>query len=157
MDFLSALARLQPVLNDLALLLARLVFGGFMLVGHGWSKAQLIGTDKAANFPDPLGIGNQASLLGAVAGEVLCCVLICLGLLTRFACLGLVFTMAVAAFVIHAADPLFMGGGASKEPALLYLTAGLILLLTGPGRISIDQLIKATLLRSEPSAPPTGR
>jgi uncharacterized membrane protein YphA (DoxX/SURF4 family) len=36
-----------------------------------------------------------------------------------------------------------MGEGGSKEPALLYLIPFLALIFTGPGRISIDELIFA--------------
>ena len=79
-------------------------------------------------------------MAGAVFCEVVCAVLLIVGLLTRPASLGLVFTMAVAGFVVHGADPLFMGGGPSKEPALLYLAAYLLLLFTGPGRYSLDHV-----------------
>lgn len=157
MDTLSGLVRLQPALNDLALLLARVVFGGFMLVGHGWGKLQLVGTDAGSKFPDPLGIGATASLVGALAGEVLCAALIVVGLFTRIGALGMAFTMGVAALVVHAGDPLFMGAGASKEPALLYMAGAVVIALAGPGRLSIDQLIKRRVLRHEPAPPPTAR
>lgn len=49
--------------------------------------------------------------------------------------------MAVAAFVVHWGDPLFMGQGAAKEPALLYLTGTAVLLAAGPGRYSLDAVI----------------
>ena len=42
-------------------------------------------------------------------------------------------TMAVAAFMIHAADPF-----AKQEKALVFLIAFVALLLTGPGRYSLD-------------------
>ena len=50
-------------------------------------------------------------------------------------------TMGVAAFLIHANDPWTMGGGASKEPALLYLIGFLPLFFTGAGRFSVDNMI----------------
>ena len=55
------------------------------------------------------------------------------GLLTRLALIPLVIGFAVAFFVHHAADPF-----AGKELAYLYLSAFGFLLLTGPGRYSID-------------------
>ena len=131
-----------PVKNfipSLGLLLFRIVFGGFMLIGHGWGKLMSYG-EMSANFPDPLGIGNALSLGAAVFAEVVCSALVVLGLATRVAVLPLVFTMAIAAFVVHGGDPLFMGGGAAKEPALIYLCAFALLYFTGPGRFSIDKL-----------------
>lgn len=135
-------------LPSVGLLLHRIIFGGFMLVGHGWGKLMSF-NDKAAGFPDPLGIGSTASMAGAVFCEIVCAALVMAGLLTRPAALGLVFTMAVAGFIVHGDDPLFMGGGPSKEPALIYLAAYLLLLFTGPGRYSLDQIISRVNVRSD--------
>ena len=126
---------------SVGLLLFRVVFGGFMLLGHGWGKLMSFG-EAAAKFPDPLHIGNEASMICAILGEVGCAALVMLGLATRLAVLPLVFTMAVAALLIHGSDPLFMGGGASQEPALIYLTAFGLLFFTGAGCFSLDALIK---------------
>ena len=42
----------------------------------------------------------------------------------------------VAAFVVHGGDPF-----ATKEPALVYLSAFALLYFTGPGSLSIDALL----------------
>lgn len=128
------------ILPSIGLLLNRLVFGGFMLYGHGWSKLMSF-SEQASNFPDPLGIGNTASMAAAIFGEVVCSALVVLGVATRVSALPLVLTMGVAAFVVHADAALFMGDGAAKEPALLYLAAGALLFFTGAGRFSIDGII----------------
>lgn len=130
----------SALIPSVGLLLLRLVFGGFMLIGHGWGKLMSFG-ETAAKFPDPLGIGNELSMGSAVFAEVVCAALVMLGLATRVAVLPLVFTMVVAAFVVHGGDPLFMGDGAAKEPALIYLTAFALLFFTGPGCFSIDTLL----------------
>ena len=122
---------------SIGLLLFRIVFGGFMLVGHGWSKLMSFG-DAAEKFPDPLGIGSQLSMGSAIFCEVVCAALVVLGLATRVAVIPLVFTMAVAALMVHGGDPLFMGDGAAKEPALIYLTAFGLLYFTGAGSFSLD-------------------
>lgn len=127
-------------LPSVGLLWFRLVFGGFMLVGHGWGKLVQFG-DLSSTFPDPLGIGSPASWAGAVTSEVLMAALVVIGLGTRLAALPLMFTMAVAGFVIHAGGPFFLPGAGAKEPALLYLAAYAVLLFTGPGRYSVDYLI----------------
>lgn len=125
---------------SIGLLIYRVVFGGFMLFGHGWGKLMSF-SEKAATFPDPLGIGNELSMASAVFCEVICSALVVLGLATRVAVLPLVFTMVIAAFVVHGGDPFFMAGGASKEPALIYLFAFALLFFTGPGCFSADTLI----------------
>lgn len=119
-------------LLDLGLLLLRLALAAGMIGLHGWPKLEGF-DEKAAGFPDPLGIGSRFSLGLAVAAEVGAALLVGFGLLTRVAAVPLAFTMAVAAFVVHGADPL-----ARKELALAYLAVSLFLVLSGPGRFSLD-------------------
>jgi putative oxidoreductase len=122
------------VTRDIGLLVFRVVFGGLMLIQHGYSK--LTGfSEKAAAFPDPIGVGSEVSLAMAVSAEFFCAALVVVGLATRIAAIPLIITMAVAAFYIHGADPL-----ADKELALLYGTAFLTLFLSGPGRLSLDRV-----------------
>ncbi|HET6572215.1 MAG TPA: DoxX family protein, partial [Fimbriiglobus sp.] len=83
------------------------------------------------------------SLVGVTVAEFGCALLVVLGLATRLAAAVVVFSMAVAAFVVHANDPWTMGAGASKEPALLYLVPFLALVFTGAGRLSLDGLIRS--------------
>lgn len=125
---------------SVGLLIQRLIFGGFMLVGHGWGK--MVGfSERMDNFPDPLGVGSPVSLALVVFAEVFCAALVTLGLLTRTALIPLIVTMAVAAFVIHGGDPWF-GRGPSKEMAVLFLAAYTTLFVAGPGKYSFDQLIR---------------
>ncbi len=130
---------MRLILNALGLLLLRVSIGVMMFVGHGLPKIQDFSKEKEGFF-DPFGMGNQMSLIGAIAGEVVCAALIVIGLGTRFAAIGLGFTMVVAAFMYHADDP-FFAKGASKEMALLYLVAAATLLFTGPGKVSLDHLL----------------
>lgn len=139
---LSRLAASSAKSTDLALLLLRVFAGGMMAVGHGWGKLMEYGS-KASTFPDPLGIGGTASFGGAVMGELVCCVLIAIGLFTRLACIPAIFTMGVAALVVHGKDPLFMAGGAAKEPALIYLAMFVAIFIAGPGKWSLDRKIFA--------------
>jgi putative oxidoreductase len=125
---------------SLGLLLLRVTFGLAMLLGHGWGKL-ISFSDKAGGFADPLGIGSRPSLILVVFAEVFCAALVTVGLLTRAALIPLIVTMAVAAFVIHGSHPWF-GASPSKEMALLFLTAYAALLAAGPGKYSIDHLIK---------------
>ena len=126
---------------SLSTLVLRLVFGLFMLAGHGWRK--LIGfSDIAEGFMDFMGLGSTVSLGLAVFAEVVCAALVALGLFTRAALIPLIITMGVAAFIRHGPDPLFMGSGPSKEPALLFMGAFLAIFLAGPGKFSLDAMIR---------------
>ena len=138
---------LRSGLADLGLLVLRVGFGGMLLRGHGWDKLQSY-ADLKTTFPDPIGIGSHMSLLGAIFAEVVCAALIIIGLATRLAGLVLAFTFAVAAFIVHQNDPLFSQTPPSKEPALMYMCAGLALALLGAGRISFDHLIAGRPLRA---------
>ncbi len=122
--------------NDIGLLVLRLGVGAFMLVAHGWGKLAGFG-DLAGRFPDPIGLGSTFSLALAIFAEVLCALLVILGLGTRFAAVPLLATMLVAAFVVHADDP-----WSKKEFALLYAIPFLTLIFTGGGRFALDSLIR---------------
>jgi putative oxidoreductase len=102
---------------------------------------------------DPIGIGNVASVVLVTMAEFLCASLVILGLWTRLAAIPVVISMSVAAFVVHAKDPLssetaamaFFAGTSktwfSKEPALLFLFCFLALVFTGAGRLSVDEIL----------------
>lgn len=124
---------------SLGLLILRLT-GALMLIGHGWGKLQKM-SENVDKWADPLGIGSQWSLYGTIGAEVGCAALIVLGLFTRLSAVGLAFTMGVAAFMVHQADPLFAKAPPSKEMALLYLIPALTLLFTGAGKFSLDGVI----------------
>ena len=144
---LNKLATSSPSAASLALLLLRLTAGGFMALGHGWPKVRTHSVNPSAFF-DPLGIGGTLSFAGAVGSELVCGVLIAMGLFTRLACVPLIFTMLVAALVVHGKDPFFMGSpGPAKEPALIYLMMFMCILLAGPGKWSLD----AKLFASKPA------
>ncbi len=121
--------------TDIALLLLRIGVSGLMLT-HGVPKLMKLFGSEPITFGDPVGIGMEASLTLAVFAEVICSVLILIGLGTRLAAIPLAVTMAVAFFIIHAADPF-----QRKELALFFLIVYLVLFLTGSGKYSLDHYI----------------
>ena len=126
----------QDTARSIGLLVLRLGVGLMMLLAHGWGK--LVGfSDLAEKFPDPLGIGPTTTLVLAIFAEVVCALLIVVGLGTRFAAVPLLVTMLVAAFVVHADDP-----WARQEFALLYAIPFLTLVFTGGGRFALDSVVK---------------
>ena len=119
--------------TDIALLLLRIAFGGFMIYGHGWGKLMRLTSGDPIKFADPFGIGPEASLALVVFAEFLCALLLMIGLFSRYATIPLIITMFVAAFVAHGDDPF-----GKQEKALMYLLGYISLLLTGPGWYSLD-------------------
>ncbi len=104
-----------------------------MLLTHGLPKFQKIISGNL-EFGDPLGIGPAPSLFLAVIGEFLCPILIIIGFKTRWMAVPPAITMAVAAFVHHAADNF-----GTKEKAFLYLVFFIVIILLGPGKYSADR------------------
>jgi putative oxidoreductase len=105
---------------------------GILIMSHGYDKLIHFSTyqQKFMNF---LGMGSTMSLALAVFAEFFCGLFIILGLFTRLASIPLIATMCVALFKAHNAD--FFGDG---EAAALYLTGFLVLLIVGPGKVSVD-------------------
>ena len=118
--------------NDIGLALLRIAPSAMMLT-HGIPKFQNI-LNGNLEFADPLGIGATPSLFLTVIGEVICPILIIIGFKTRFSAFPPAITMAVAAFIVHSADPF-----GKKEMALLYLIFFVVIMLLGPGRYSVDR------------------
>jgi putative oxidoreductase len=120
-------------------LLVMRVVAGLAFMFHGWGKTQ-----------NPFGwMGENATvpgflqMLAAVAefGGGLAWIL---GLLTPLASFGLACTMAVATYThaIVLKDPFVAKGpGGSYELAAVYFCFAVLLLLAGPGRYSLDQLL----------------
>lgn len=146
-------AATPAIASAVGLLVLRVGFGGYMMT-HGWGKLQMLLGGEFEDFSDPIGVGKPLSLILATFAEFGCSLLVILGLATRLATIPLITTMAVAAFVVHRADPWTMGPGASKEPAMLFLTAFTALLLTGPGHFSLDAVVwpKLRARRGRPAA-----
>ena len=120
---------------SVALLLLRLGAGTLIMIQHGLPKLQTFSA-KANTFSDPFGIGPTASLSLVIFAEFFCGAFIILGLFTRLAAIPLVIAMSVALFIAHKGD--LFGKG---ELSGLFLFCFLVLLLTGPGRFSLDRLI----------------
>jgi putative oxidoreductase len=119
--------------KDIALLLLRVGFAGTMALSHGFGK--LMGfSEISLRFPDPIGLGSTVSLALAVFSEFFCAIALVFGFFSRFAAFNLAFTMGVAFFVVHGQDAFN-----KKELAFVYLIAFLALLISGPGKISIDE------------------
>lgn len=121
-------------LFNFGMLILRLTFG-VLMIKHGYDK--LIHFDEMKlKFFDFLHLGMSTSLCLTIFAELFCALFLVLGLFTRLAVVPLIICMGVALFQVHNTD--VFGDG---QEATLYLTAYLMILFTGPGRISVDGLI----------------
>lgn len=120
-------------LVDSGLLWLRVLMG-LGMAWHGYGKvfggpmAGMVEGVAKMGFPMPEFFAWAAALSELLGG-----VFLVLGFMTRPAALFVAITMVVAAFVAHGPDPFKV-----KELALAYLVMAIALLLTGPGRLSID-------------------
>ncbi len=116
-------------------LLVLRVVAGVAFMFHGWGKIQspMDWMGPEADTPGWLQALAALSEFGGGLAWVL-------GLLTRLASFGLLCTMAVATYT-HAVvmgDPFVSTGGGSYELALVYFAVSLLLILVGPGSLSVD-------------------
>jgi len=119
-------------LTDYGLLFLRICLAALML-RHGIPKLIMLFSSGEISFLDPIGIGQTASLTLAVFAEVICSLLITVGLGTRLASIFLCLTMAIAFFVVHANDPF-----QNKELALFYLVVYAFIGIVGSGKYALD-------------------
>lgn len=119
---------------NFSMLLMRLTFGLLMLIQHGMPKLMKF-AEYSKDFYDPMGIGHKTSLILVIFAEVFCSLFIVLGLFTRLALVPLIILMCIAFFGAH------KGSFAEGEMAAIFLTAYLVMMLLGPGRVSVDGMI----------------
>lgn len=121
----------------IAVFLLRAVVG-YAFILHGWPKIQ-----------NPMAwMGPQSDMPGylqalAAVSEFGGGIALIIGLLMPLACLGLACTMWVAAVNVHMAQghPFVGKGGPSYELAGIYFAIMIVLILTGPGTLSLDYQI----------------
>jgi putative oxidoreductase len=122
--------------TDIGLLIARVAIAALMFT-HGIPKLMMLLSGAPIQFPAVMGMSAALSLGLTIFAEVLCSVFILIGLATRLAVIPLIITMLIAVLFIHQADPF-----AVKESALHYLLVYVVLLFTGSGKYSIDNLFQ---------------
>lgn len=108
---------------------------GLLMMNHGYDKLIHFGS-KHNSFMNFMGIGSSLSLALDIFAEFFCALFLVLGLFTRFVTIPLIIAMSVALFKAHNGE--IFGKG---EIATLYLTGFIVLLLVGPGRVSVDSMV----------------
>jgi putative oxidoreductase len=137
----DALTSLVSRSRDLGLALLRVGLAALVWKFHMARKLGNI-SEELREFPDPLGVGHAPSFVMAVGAEGLCSLLVAVGFATRLLSLPIVFTMLMV---------LVLGArgfeGADVQSALLYGLPYIVLALTGPGRWSIDWMLRERYAR----------
>jgi len=128
----STLSRWSPTMLSLLRIISGLIF-----LEHG--------TQKFLSFPagEMAGMGWRFAHPGAYAGivEIVCGLLIAIGLFTRPAAFLASGTMAVAYWMVHAPQNLFPVNNMG-DAAILYCFIFLYLVFAGPGPLSLDARLR---------------
>ncbi len=109
---------------------------GALLIPHGYDKL-IHFAQVSPQFMNFMGLGSSFSLSLVIFAECFCTIFLIIGLFTRVVAVPLIIVMLVALFKAHGGD-LFHTG----EKAALYLLAFTAVLLCGPGKASVDAMIK---------------
>lgn len=127
-----------PLNIDLVLFIARIACG-YAFILHGLGKVHSpfawMGPDSAVP-----GLIQGLAALSEFGGGIA----LIFGFLTRLAALGLICTMTGAIYfhAVVSGDPFVSStGGSSYELAVSYLLIAIILVMTGPGRFSLDKKV----------------
>ena len=137
----SGFVRAASSLQSPFLLLVR-VYWGWQISQNGWGK--LHNLSHVTEFFASLGLPAPGFTAGFVASfEFIAGILLALGLLSRIAALGLVIDMTTAyltadreSFLAFFSNP----GKFSGADPFIFLFVGLIILIFGPGKLSLDTL-----------------
>jgi putative oxidoreductase len=142
-------AKVVTALQSPFLLLVR-IYWGWQLSQNGWAKMHNL--PKVTEFFSSLGLpAPHATATFVSSFEFICGILLALGLLSRIASLGLVIDMFTAywtadheALLAFISDPDKFQNAAS----FIYLFVGLLILVFGAGKISLDHLLDGPLRRA---------
>jgi putative oxidoreductase len=127
--------------SDIALVIARVIFAVVMFA-HGYQKVFINGlgqtTEGFERMAIPLAIVS-ASFVAVM--EVVGAVLVLCGALTTVVCALYLFEFIGAIVFVHAQNGLFIKEGGA-EYVLVICSFALVLAASGPGRYSVDRLLR---------------
>jgi putative oxidoreductase len=130
------------------------VVTGIILLMHGQQKLFEFGLGGVTGMMTGLGVpapGFMALVVTLV--EVVGGIALILGAFTRIAALLIAIDMLVAFFLVHIPNGFFASNG-GVELVLMLATAGVALVLTGPGAMALDRVLPIERrLQSSPLSP----
>ena len=124
----------EKILNDVVFLGLRSVLGVIFIV-HGIGKFN----PGFINFLSSLGIPPEMQIPIALA-ELIPGILLIVGVLSRLSAALLSIIMLGAIFLVKGAQSIAGDGGVELD--LILLASALVIMIVGPGKISISQIIK---------------
>jgi putative oxidoreductase len=120
---------------NVAMLILR-VTAAALAIAHGYDKLIHFAQMKS-QFMNFMGLGSALSLSLVIFAEFFCAILLIIGVFSRLVVIPLIISMGVALFKAHHFDVFDTG-----EKAALYLACFITILLCGPGKISVDGMMK---------------
>ncbi len=118
--------------QDFGLLFLRISGALFLLGVHGLPKL-LNFSAELQRIEDPFHLGAHLTLILAIFAEVLCPLLIVVGVLVRLACLPILFVLLVALLVVHP-----QWSVAEGQFGWLLLILFTSIFIAGPGRLALN-------------------
>lgn len=116
---------------------------GAVFVAHGYGD--VFGAGISANIQNYRDAGIPLAMVSAPFTALIQLIggaLVIAGALTRVWAAGLAFVMAGALVFVHWGEPLVLGpDGSGSGFAFIMCIASVVLLLTGPGRFSVDAML----------------
>lgn len=141
MPVIQKLESAIPGIQSAVVLFIRVTMGwGYFLTGKG----KLLNLEKTTRFFESLHLPLpklQAVLAGST--EMAGGLLLLVGLGTRLVSIPLAFTMVVAYLTAHREDAFGSLSDFTDQAPFPFLMAAMVTLAFGPGRLSLDHLIKA--------------
>ncbi len=125
----------EKILNDVVFLGLRLVMGTIFII-HGYSKFD---NDGFVGWISSMGIPGELAIIIALA-EVIPGILLIIGVLNRISASVISIIMVGAIFHVKGAQSIT--GEKGIELDLILLAVALVIIVAGPGKISLSQIIK---------------
>lgn len=122
-----------------ALCIFRIIVSLELIVVHGFKKIG-IGLSTPESVPNPFGMPENLNQTLAIVANIGFPIFIILGFLTRLATLPILAVTLTGYFILHVHDSLII-----KDIPLMYSLCFLFLMIVGPGKYSIDQIIHKKL------------
>ena len=124
----------SPAAFNVGMLILRVVLG-LLLASHGYAKLIKFSSLRY-RFMNFMHLGSTTSLSLVIFAELICSIFLILGLFTRLASVFIIITMFVVVFLASHGNIFDQG-----ERGAIYLAATIMILLCGPGKISVDGII----------------
>ncbi|NOR86712.1 MAG: DoxX family membrane protein [Bacteroidales bacterium] len=135
----NAISKTLDLLKDIPLLLIRLTlaYGFYTPAMNKWSDIESVaGWFESMNYPLPI-----LNAYMAASVEIAGVVLLTLGFASRVISIPLIFVMLVAIFTVHGGNG-FEASANGFEIPLYYLVMLFTILVYGPGKYSLDGIIR---------------